>query len=346
MLRFCDGFDSYGSSTDLIKKWSGGVDSSWTWGSTAGRFGGPGVSNAGAAAGKFIRSPLGLASVANQSVVAIGFWLKISANPAAATQLLQILYSSAAVAYDMQVTTAGKLATYNAGGGVCQTSIAAVCDNAWHWVETTWFQAGAGQVTTWMWIDNVTQGNGTSSGGTGAADSFQLGSIAGVTVSIDDVVWYDSNGGAPVAASGSGQLNSRQIVTTRPANDFAIGFSTTSSGSTHYNLLNEVNPDGDSSYVQDGTVGDQDLFTMGTIGGSPSNFSAVMTNVYCENVTGGFINIAGVCKSGIAAQNVTTAVVTPAAYNHVQFSFGVDPNTNAPWTQAGINAAVFGFRNA
>ena len=335
-LRFCDGFDSYASGADLTKKWAS-TDASWTWASSAGRFGGGAISNAGATAGKQVTSRGGAYSVGADT--AIGFYVKASGIPAATSPIFTMYNNVSGVIYNINLNlTTGFVGVTGLSSGNIPAGTINVCDGGWHWIE----YRCTNNTTSYLYVDGVVQPNG---GWTGVPDHCAFNSISGITVTIDDLVGYDGN--PPTDGAGHNfPLNARQIITTRPASDSVIGFSTTSSGSTHYNLVNEVNPDGDTSYVQDGTGGDQDLLNFGALGYTPTTINGAIVNVYVGNPLGGTINVQGICKSGAAAQSNATAVATPISYQTMQYAFPTDPNTSAAWTASGLNAAKFGYKNA
>lgn len=329
MLRFCDSFDAATASGDLTKKWSS-VGTGWVWVSGAGEFGaGAGYNDGTNGSGNALQTVAGV--LAGQGIISLGVYVKFSANPASQLTFAQFRNTTGGVVSIVQLTTAGKV---NYNGTV---STITVTDNKFHWIETLFVSTGAST----LYVDGVLQG---STGGTGtiAVDNFQLLSIAGVQMTVDDIILYDGVAGGMTNASYP--VGARQITCVRPASDNTVNFSVLSSGATHFNLVNEVAPDGDTSYCQDGTSGDQDLFNMSALGYIPTNINTVMVNLYLENPTGGTINSQAVCKNG-ATTTVGTSKTTPATYQTLQTAFPTDPNTGAAWTPAGLGTALFGYKN-
>jgi hypothetical protein len=334
-LRYTDGFDCYASGTDLTKKWAT-TDATWIWSPTAGRFGGGAISNTGGGGGgKILHSKNGI--VSNVQDTAFGFYFKASGLPAANSTIFQTFSVGAANWFSIQITTTGLLLVLAPAGNI--TSTINVCDGNWHWIEVRM----TNNTTSYLYIDNLSQGTGGYAGN--LVDNLSLFSVSGITVYFDDIIAYD--GFPPTDGAGHNfPLGARQITTTRPTSDGTIGFTTTSSGSTHFNLVNEVNPDGDTSYVQDAVVGDQDLLNFGALGYTPAVINGVMVNTYINNPVGGTINLQAICKSGAAAQSNATAQATPLIYTTMQYPFPVDPNTSAAWLTTALNAAQFGYKNA
>jgi hypothetical protein len=336
VLRFCDSFDAASSSGDLTKKWAS-ADASWTWASGAGKFGGGCLVNTGASGGKQILSP---AWVPPNQQFCMGFYLKASAAPAALSPVALVMQAPTAW-MSISLTTAGFAAFYDSQGGTLrQTSTIPVCDNNWHWIE---FRSDGFNNNAYLYVDNVLQGALFPCGGYSPANiAFQ--SAAGITVSIDDPVFYDSSGAVPNFTVFP--LGARQITVVRPSSDGTVQFGTVVGGTgTHASCLNETAPDGDTSYVEDGTVGDQDLLNMGALGYTPATITCVVENLYVENAAGGTVNINSACKSG-ATTSTGTAIATPLTYRTVQWAFPTDPNTSAAWTASGLNAAQFGYKVA
>ena len=151
-----------------------------------------------------------------------------------------------------------------------------------------------------------------ASGGTSTYSTYGFISPPGITTTIDDEIYYDDAAGAPTAST-NWPIGPRQISTIRPASDGTCTFATLSSGTSHFSLVNETNPDKDTSYCEDGTSGDQDLFNMAALGYSPTVINAVVANAYLENPAGGVINNQLFCKSGgttTASASVATRSIT------------------------------------
>lgn len=334
-LMFCDSFDAYSSSADLAKKWAA-VGSGWVWSAGAGKFGGGAAYNAGASgSGNLLSTPQRL----TQNENGIGFYAKFSAAPSSTLPFLRLFDASSNAHYSLRLNSSGNVLAYSGSDGNLRvTSAVSVADGAYHWIEVRFAYSN----NLILYIDNVLQGSG-SAGLDGAVGYLSFLSVSGVAITIDDLIVYDTTTGSPTTTSNF-PLGARQITVLRPTSDAAVGFATTSSGSTHYNLVNETSPDGDTSYVEDGTSGDQDLYGLSSLSAS-TTITAVMLNTYWDNPYGGTINAYGICKSS-STQSAGTSTAVPLIYATNQWSFPVDPNTSAAWTLSGLNSAAFGYRNA
>ena len=337
MIQACDGFDSYASGSDLIKKWAV-VQSPWTWNATAGKFGG-GALVAGTGAAGQIRKALGFPASATN--YARGFWIKFSGAPSTAQIFATWFDTGPNATGGLRLETTGAISQMNYnGGGISFTGGAIVTDNLWHWIElrsNPAFNSACG-----FYVDGSLQGSANNGNGFGIS-TYGFISVPGITTTIDDEYYYDDATGAPTATT-NWPVGPRQISTIRPASDGPCTFGTLSSGTAHFGLVNEVNPDGDASYCEDGASGSQDLFNMSALGYPPLVINAVVVNAYLENPAGGVINNQLVCKSG----GVTTASASAATavnYKTAQATFSVDPNTSAAWTPSGLSVAQFGYKN-
>src|SRR5215471_14133509 len=113
-LKFSDGFDQYGLTTDLSNLWST-VGSPWTWNATAGRNGGGAMQAATTGAGQ-LATPIATIAVASPNPIGVAFWLKVSAAPAAQGLLLDFRDNGVNSCGSIHVNTSGQLALYNQDG--------------------------------------------------------------------------------------------------------------------------------------------------------------------------------------------------------------------------------------
>lgn len=340
MLLFSDGFDSYSATGDLTKKWLTAA-SPWAFVSNGGRTGG-GCLQA-ATTGAAIIKPVSAGFSAN-ATACFAFWFKCSAAPSVTAAFLQVRNAVGAILSTLRVTNLGKFNLLSQTSSSLATGSVNVCDGNEHWVEL-YLNIGS-SVLNRLTVDSLSEWNAslsTTSGAT-AIDSFELVSITGVTVTIDDFFVWDDSAGAPQLAQYP--LGPRQITTVRPQADSVVSFATATGGSTHYNQVNETTGDGDATYVESSSSGDQDLYDFAAMGVSPATITAVMANAYVENPNPGAISLKQIVKSG-STQTDGTAVQAPASYRIVQQPFPIDPNTSAAWANStAVDAATFGVKVA
>lgn len=332
---FCDGCDSYSVTADIAKKWAI-VGAGWSYQATAGRNGG------GALQVTTATSLVSASGLFAATEMCIGFWFKASATPsAAATFFTNIDAGGSAPGFGLWSLTTAGLLRVNVGAGFL-TGATNICDNAWHWIEWDIEQAGSA-ATAILYIDTIQQFSTlTTTTAALTIDHFQFVGLTGITITLDDILCYNNTAGGPVFSSLP--LGPRQISTLRPDADNTQTFAR-SAGSTNYSLVNEVASDGDTTYVQSGTSGDQDLYEYATFAVDPATINAVMVNSVLVNPNPGTINFQTACKSS-ATTTLGTSTIAPAAYATKQQQYATDPNTGSAWTPNNLAAAQFGIKVA
>lgn len=332
---FCDGCDSYTATADILYKWD--INSGWVYNATSGRNGGGGLRSVTGVGALTTR----LASMAVTEHCQ-AMWFKASTAPAGTVDFITPQTSANVSLNKLRITSSGLLTLANASNSaIAGPGTRNICDNQWHWIEVRMKHAG-GVSGYSAYIDTVLDfSNFTVSGSSGTVDHIVINGLLAATVDIDDfMVWEDTAGGPQLASI---PLGPRQITTLRPNGDNTQAF-TRSTGSTNYNLVNEQASDGDTSYVQDGTSGDQDLYEYATFATDPATITAVMLNSMLMNPNPGTINFQNVCKS--TSTSLGTSTITPSAYSIKQTSFPTDPNTGSAWTPNNLAAAQFGIKVA
>jgi hypothetical protein len=111
---------------------------------------------------------------------------------------------------------------------------------------------------------------------------------------------------------------------------------------SQFKLVNETDPDGDSSYIQSNTLNDISRFTYPPVSGS--SVLAVLIKAFSRKDDGGFRTIQGSVKSGSTVGTTGTDVALGSNYQMNMLQSLTDPNTGAAWTLAAVNAAEFGIK--
>jgi hypothetical protein len=249
------------------------------------------------------------------------------------------------------VQTNGALCAFNQQNQNLLGGTINVCDNQWHWVETkNILPAGSTVGGTFQWFTDIIEGGTAASVnmfGVNVICSWGyiycqgLTGASALTTTYDYFFCYDSNTPVP---SGSGfPLGPRAITTIRPSGDSAVQFAP-NSGITNYTQVNEVAADDDTTYVQDATSGDQDLYTYADLPFTPQVITGAMLNARLKNPGSGTQNYQLIGKSGATHRNGTSTVAPSAYVRTTQLEFGVDPNTSAAWTPSNLNSATFGIK--
>ena len=115
----------------------------------------------------------------------------------------------------------------------------------------------------------------------------------------------------------------------------------TPSAGANWQCVSEIVPDGDTSYVEDSTVGDRDTYAMGNLSGGITSVVCAQNIINARKTDSGGRQIASVIRSG-GANFDGTGQATSSAYLFYWQDYDTDPNTAAAWTVANINAVEAG----
>jgi hypothetical protein len=279
----------------------------------------------------------------------VSFWFKAAAIPSA-TQLLLELDGVSVTSGLLYIDNAGHLfgrIGSPTGTALIPTTLVNVCDNAWHAIEVQFGATGAFGV----YVDAINCGSVSGGGVTVGLKQIQLWPT-GVAMNFDDLIVWDtaasnSSTGTANQSFGAYPMGPRQISTIRPTSDASVQFVTVvgGSGGTHFSTLDEVSPDGDTSYCQDPTSGHQDTFGFASLGYTPLTINSVILSAYLKLGAPGSINNTLVAVSG-ATTGPSASQATPSAYALRQVNFDADPNTTVAWVAAAVNASDFGYKNS
>jgi hypothetical protein len=345
MFIFCDGCDAYAVNADLAKRWAS-AGSAFGFGSGAGKFLGGSITASATTGAALISPALGGISNLNQM---LGFYFKCASAPTG-SQLLAELDGASGASGLLYVDNAGHLfgrIGSPTGTALIPSTLINICDNNYHWIEVQFASGG----TLTFYIDSVSCG-AISGGGTPLAlTQFQLWPI-GVAYSVDDLILWDTSATNSITGTANQSfsafpMGARQISTIRPSSDNSVQFATVvgGSGGTHFSAVNEVSPDGDTSYCQDAASGHQDSFGFGALSYTPAAVQTVVLNAYLKQGSPGSINNTLVAISG-STTGGSAAQATGAPYALRQVNFDSDPNTTMAWAASAVNAAKFGYKNS
>jgi hypothetical protein len=181
-------------------------------------------------------------------------------------------------------------------------------------------------------------GQNTKAGSHNYHDGVDLQCAAGWTAYFDDFYVCD----------GSGSLNNNflgnvKVVAIFPNGDAGPNAWTTSSGSTHYSLVDE-NPDpvNDASYVESATSGQEELWDYAAA--SAAAVLVLQVNTDCRVTDTTSFTLETQIKSGGTDSSDAGQVVASTDYTTKMRVSQTDPATSNPWTPAAVNAAQFGVK--
>lgn len=336
-LLFVDGFDHY-ATADITKKWTS-LNGSPTIGALGRRLSGQlRISNTACHVTKTFS--------ANASWV-IGVAYSVASLPSSSVLVAELL-DNGTTQCDIRLNPDGTLsATRNGTAVTGGTSTTALSAGAFYYIE--WkvtiadsIAAGSCKVRlNGVEIINVTTGQDLKNTANAYATQVRIGNRTANphTADYDDLYICDQNG-----STNNDFLGDCRIDTQFPNGDGATTNFATSSGTTHYTLVDETAPN-TTDYVDSANVGDRDLYDF-------TNLTALATStVYGVQVStaalkddAGSRSIAVTARSGgTNVDGATQALSTSQLYFSSVFE---TDSASAQWNQSSVDAAQFGIKVA
>lgn len=338
-LLFLDGFDHY-ATADIAKKWTSSVGASIDL-SNGRRSGGALLGSIGNVA--LVSKTLAAASAS----FVMGCAIKLGA--VATNCDLFRLHDAGTFQCGVRIAADGTLFVHRNGttltGG---TSVVGLSVGTWAFVEfkvtiADSIAAGSCKVRiNGVDVITVTTGQDTKNTANASANQVSIGGTNGsgaANTLVDDFYVCDLSG-----VSNNDFLGDCRIDTLYPNGDGSNSAFTTSTGATHYTLMDEATPN-TSDYVESSVVSNKDTYAF-------QNLSAITGNIYGVQVCSaalkddaGARSIANTVKSSATNADGATQTLSTSQVYYVDV-FATDPNTAAAWTEANINSAEFGVKVA
>lgn len=230
----------------------------------------------------------------------------------------------------------------NVTGAVLAASSINLTQDTWYYVEfKVTFHDTTGSFE--LRLDSVNVASDTNvdtTAGTTAVQSIGIGAGRSMKMAFDDVYFCDSTG-----SFNNDFLDDVYAELILPnGNGTTNDFTGSDADSTdNYLLVDEVPSDGDTTYTEDTTVGNKDLYQYEPISTSPDTiYGAMVVTDIRKTDTDGRQTVT-VCRSVATEEDGATQGLTQTyfMFGHV---FETDPDTSALWLEAAINAAEFGVK--
>lgn len=333
-IIFSDGCGEYYSTTEMLRVWSAFAGATVV--ASGGRRNGAHISiNNIDSVLKYLPS---------SQEMFIGFGLRMDST-GSFTHVLTTGFDGGAHV-TLHVTASGALeARLNSSTILATTDVGIIASSVWYFVELR------------VLIDNGTSGqveirlDGLSRAVDNATDT-QNGATALVnyvswaeTVShfdIDDVYVCDTTGSAPQNTF----LGDIQIDRLTPDGaGVTSDFDTTTGSANHWENVDDVRPDDDTTSNETNTANDVDMFTFDNLpalsgGGTVLGVKAV---AYVKKLDAGLAQIQLVARPDVTnVVGTTKALQTSYAY-HVEY-YDEDPDASIPWTEASVDGSEFGVK--
>lgn len=347
-LIHMDGFDSYAVIADLSQEYS--PTTLYNFSTTAGRFGGGALylnsGNSSNGSSEWMGKTLPTATAEVWTGCAVNSISGATSNGVMMNFLsasgleVQILYNQVSGTWSVY------RGQYGNGGTQLGSSITATLSvGVYHWVEFHFVISGTVGVVE-IWIDGVQvlnlTGVNTSYSGATTVTALYLGGgfysygVGAIKAYFDD--WYILN---TSGSHNNTRLGDSRIETLKPTSDAGPNNGTPSTAGSHYAMVNENQWASTNTITITNTSGQEELFGMSSLSGSPSTVNAVRVLAVAEKTDAGACSLEGVISSsstvGVAAMN---ALAT--SYQHNYAIFETDPHTSAAFTASSINAMKVG----
>ncbi len=176
-------------------------------------------------------------------------------------------------------------------------------------------------------------------GAAGVIDRLKLnGTHAGATWFDDLYVLDAADAVSPTTFLGS----TTRVDTLDPDADETTDW-TPSTGTTHYDLLDETPNDGDTSYVESGTLNARDLVGLEPLPYTPTTVYGVQVNVAAKETVAGSMELAPSIKIS-TTHYAGTAAALGTGYAQIAHLWKTNPATAIAWTKADVNALLAGAK--
>jgi hypothetical protein len=338
-LLWIEGFEGYGTSTGfaplpagvLARKYPHVRDAT-SLDIEVGRFGGFCLEMAG-------NSELGTPTLTVDDTLIIGFAFRVEGTTSLTLMGLWDGTDQNISLHYHQSTN--ELAIYR-DSSILETIDIGLLPDTWYWCEmkvktnnstgTYDVEVGGVNIFSASGVDTQTGSNAYSS--TARMEG------GGTTNRWDDLYICDSTGSV-----NNDFLGNVRVVSISPDGDSTANFGTSTPSANHYENVDENPSDDDTSYVEDGTVNTVDLYDYEALSGAGS-ILGLQINTQCrETDVTAFSLITPIESNGSQYDDSPAIIGTPSYVFRSRLS-ELDPDTSAPWTFSGVNAAKFGIKVA
>lgn len=176
---------------------------------------------------------------------------------------------------------------------------------------------------------------------TANATAEQIGLLdTSASIRVDDFYIYDGTGAANNNYAGDSQIEA-ELPDGAGA---ATAWTTVVGAGTHWQAVNEVPPNGDTSYVESDTADQIDEYTFTNLTPTSATIPTIQVSMRARKTQAGALNIARMYRSGVT-DNQGANVALNTSYTTILEIMETDPVAVGAWTVANLNAAQFGARS-
>jgi hypothetical protein len=152
--------------------------------------------------------------------------------------------------------------------------------------------------------------------------------------------WYVCDGSG---STHNDFLGDCKIIRIDPDGDDAANWGTSTPSANHYENVDEVETDDDTSYIEEGTSTTIDLFDYEDVA-SLGTIQGVQLSTECRDTDANTFSIITPIESGGNQYDDSAQSIGTQNYVTKRMVAGVDPDTSSLWVAANLNAAKFGVK--
>jgi len=234
------------------------------------------------------------------------------------------------------------LAVYRNGSKIASSPSNVISTSSWSYIEVkVTFSATVGTVTVRVNNVEVISFTGNTIATTNAyCNIVQIGQVGRYSYyEFDDFILMDGTGSYMNDFQGE-----ERVLTLLPNSDISTQF-TRSSGTVSYALLNDTATNF-TSYTQDSTSGDTDIFGYSTVSSSITGILGVQVNTVCQKTDSGALLMNNVLATGGNTYTSATKTVTNTTPAILSDRWAISPYTGTAWTPSDINSINAGYKIA
>lgn len=338
-LQWIDGFESYGTTNGntAIGALNKYTNSLGTLTVRAGRLAGHSLSCNGSVV---MTTP---AFAANDTWI-VGFAYYYNKTTNIEEPILQ-LFDGATVQCAVNLQCNGELQARKSAGGtsIGFTTGARIRAGVWNYIEVK-IKVNATTGTVDIRVNGVSvmsvTGKNTDQAASGQATKIALcGASSGNQSTFDDFYVCDKSG-----SNNNTFLGGQKVTTLFPTGDSGTNQWTPSSGSNHFDRVNENPHDSSTTYLSDILTGDTEEFNYADTGSEVTLIKGVLVNTVFETDSALPFSVKNHVNSGGTSSDDAGTAGTNGTYDTASFLVESDPNTTALWTKTNLDAALFGVK--
>lgn len=335
---FIEGFDYYNGMQSLI-----GLQSRWTQVGTlgvalaAGRFGGQGFQVRSAAGASSRQVAATIPTTGPNFSCGFAYKYNLTQTIGGPGFVYVAWRLSGTIHLYFYTSTAGEVLMYGPGGLIGSSAAGVIVLNSWHYIEVSCLIDNAGTLVVKVdgaTVINVT-GVDTLNGATAQINQMAIGytdtddRCGGFLV--DDIYMTNS----------TTSLGERRVECLRPSADTATKTWTPDTGTVNFSRVNETLVDGDTSYVETVTVGNRDLYSLGSLSSAPAAIDAVQLVGFGRKTDAATRAYALTAKSN-GVDDLGTDNFLSSSFARSSRIMPTNPDGGGAWTAAAVNALQVG----